>query len=1352
MSDAGAPPPAADGVDDVEAVPSPAPPAPGNDLAEAPTPVPRPADGGDGGGGDVVVEVFEDDPPFPDVQPAPPAPPAPGADADDREEEATPPVSPASADVDVEEAVPRPAPPAPGREDLGEEEAPPSPPRPADDDDDDDVDVEAAHAARECAEFYSTYGSSAPESEAGEERADVPGDGGGDDDGAASARPTRSRAPRASARSRGRPSRSDDRSRLLEASHWVARAEEAEVAAKRGGFRREGRYRHPPLEPLLPLMRSRRRRGTAACVCVALVILVLVLALGPPSSDDAAGAALETQIADFEEELAHEADASVLRQYVPRDFGRSAGWSGTTHAEAVEFCAGVRSDYGLCPYDAICPRGPGAAPRGPGPHWDGPRWDDADVQWVPVAAEDDGDGDGAGGEAWAQVGRRGDVCARSTAGDAEGEGRHVARHVSCCLGLPGVDAAAEGEEAAAGEARGEAARIDPHAYEEDRAEGPAPATVVASDAPPPPSAAVVAPRYHVIQVTRAEGWEGGTYSDASLLCLTVPNYALCPYAALCPAGAGKAPRTGYDEGGRGDGGGRAWMPVVGGDDGGRPWAGVAVGNPCASIAPGGAVPTEWDSDGTAAEVLACCRRQTSDEQDAAAKEEASIYMQAAKLYRPRTYGREEGWLGRNHKAARKFCTIRKKIVCPYVAVCPRGPGSVPFGGYRDAARGARGAWLPVTQGDDRNAWAHVAETEEACDLYLNEQGKAPAWDGEEDATGHVACCQDPTEAPDEAEEGPAPEEVPEEGEGPAPGAREEAQEEEAGPTQDMPEEAPEGEGPAPTVQDEAHEEWVGQAYQAASNVFAPAVYDRQKGWRGTTYLEAVRFCAREAGYHICPYDAVCPLGPGHAPIVGYLGYRHGEAWAPVSDAADAWASLSSERACARDVDDDPARGRTGGGADRAEAATRHVLCCRGAPSAVAEKAPVYQDNFERHRPAWFDWEGRAWTDWEEGRRGRTHADAEAYCTTDKGLSLCPASAYCPFPDELLGGVAEGPERWAPTRGPNTWISVGTKRTCQVYGKPVEWGSTAAENNDISSRILCCKPTEEAGAASQAALPSRAPSPLPTSPPSKAPSPSPTIDQVYEAARDAFAPMAYSRGTGWTGSTYLDAVQFCAGKVGYHICPYYAICPAGPGGKPVTGYYENDSGAQWAPFSDKSYAWASLSSKSPCIKYPGNLELGLTVEESEASTHHVVCCKGSIFDSAEDDVLYQNSIERHESVWFNETEGWVGRTYRDAVDYCLEKDKSLCPFEAYCPLSDFGEPMGGVVDEPGGQWVPAANVWNMWISVGSEHTCQIYDMVFGEPPEWNITGAINDKMSSRILCCKLEEDEGRSGGRYVTPGQ
>ena len=56
-------------------------------------------------------------------------------------------------------------------------------------------------------------------------------------------------------------------------------------------------------------------------------------------------------------------------------------------------------------------------------------------------------------------------------------------------------------------------------------------------------------------------------------------------------------------------------------------------------------------------------------------------------------------------------------------------------------------------------------------------------------------------------------------------------------------------------------------YVIANEKFEPVFFDRETGWTGASYREAVEFCSGVNDIlHICPFEAVCPEGIGENPI------------------------------------------------------------------------------------------------------------------------------------------------------------------------------------------------------------------------------------------------------------------------------------------------------------------------------------------------------------------------------------------------------------------------------------------------------------------------------------------------------
>ena len=130
---------------------------------------------------------------------------------------------------------------------------------------------------------------------------------------------------------------------------------------------------------------------------------------------------------------------------------------------------------------------------------------------------------------------------------------------------------------------------------------------------------------------------------------------------------------------------------------------------------------------------------------------------------------------------------------------------------------------------------------------------------------------------------------------------------------------------------EATDKQVSLAYQTVSQKYKPKWFDRTKGWKGTTYLEAAMFCEDFNNYLPCPYEAICPLGKGTKPLSGFKDDDNSEGgvWAPILEGPNDWVQISSDGAnsCHRWSHlhpGPPAWGETGEGS---EELTRHVACC-----------------------------------------------------------------------------------------------------------------------------------------------------------------------------------------------------------------------------------------------------------------------------------------------------------------------------------------------------------------------------------------------------------------------------------------
>ena len=97
-----------------------------------------------------------------------------------------------------------------------------------------------------------------------------------------------------------------------------------------------------------------------------------------------------------------------------------------------------------------------------------------------------------------------------------------------------------------------------------------------------------------------------------------------------------------------------------------------------------------------------------------------------------------------------------------------------------------------------------------------------------------------------------------------------------------------------------------------------------------------------------------------------------------------------------------------------------------------------------------------------------------------------------------------------------------------------------------------------------------------------------------------------------------------------ICPYQALCPMSDDNDPLTGYKESNAWSSWVPISDDSNDWVNLSSDNACTQYTPQSaekpEWGRTSKGSEEITRNIVCCKGSIWGSAEVSFMHKVATE------------------------------------------------------------------------------------------------------------------------------
>ena len=220
-------------------------------------------------------------------------------------------------------------------------------------------------------------------------------------------------------------------------------------------------------------------------------------------------------------------------------------------------------------------------------------------------------------------------------------------------------------------------------------------------------------------------------------------------------------------------------------------------------------------------------------------------------------------------------------------------------------------------------------------------------------------------------------------------------------------------------------------YEIAQTTFSPELYLRSDNWEGTTYAASEDFCAEKGG-SLCPYRAVCVLGPDSEPISGYRGDV--DAWIPISDGVNEWVQVSSNNACVKYSS--TTQGGPDWGISGSEELTENLLCCFGfgvTPTELStdidsqvEVPPMPPQNpqdshyTDEELAAYVAMEHKYDPNWynrPKGWMGRTYSEAVEFCSkTHEGFALCPREAICPLGEdsEPLGGFRLGPKgSWVP---------------------------------------------------------------------------------------------------------------------------------------------------------------------------------------------------------------------------------------------------------------------------------------------------------------------------------------------------
>lgn len=119
--------------------------------------------------------------------------------------------------------------------------------------------------------------------------------------------------------------------------------------------------------------------------------------------------------------------------------------------------------------------------------------------------------------------------------------------------------------------------------------------------------------------------------------------------------------------------------------------------------------------------------------------------------------------------------------------------------------------------------------------------------------------------------------------------------------------------------------------------------------------------------------------------------------------------------------------------------------------------------------------------------------------------------------------------------------------------------------------------------------------------------------LYKTIYSKYSPQLFSRESGWSGTTTIEAIKFCDSKMNGVVCPYEVYCPEGSHSLPYGGVRDESNAwgfiPQWAATSNGH--WVSLSLENSCVLW-GALHDGAPLWDSsggnESETRHLMCCQ------------------------------------------------------------------------------------------------------------------------------------------------
>ncbi|KAK1737323.1 hypothetical protein QTG54_012190 [Skeletonema marinoi] len=448
---------------------------------------------------------------------------------------------------------------------------------------------------------------------------------------------------------------------------------------------------------------------------------------------------------------------------------------------------------------------------------------------------------------------------------------------------------------------------------------------------------------------------------------------------------------------------------------------------------------------------------------------------------------------------------------------------------------------------------------------------------------------------------------------------------------------------------------------------------------------------------------------------------------------------------------------------------------------------VLTNNF---RPHWFS-DAQGWS-------GTSYEDAKRFCEYIKvakdqedTLHLCPLEVYCPH-----GPLHDKPlyyemdaydsEQWAPISGENErWVMIGNKEhhTCTLNPPQV---SVDTLSPTVKKHIMCCQgPSDANVAGNENSSPETADDAIASAN---------QLTQLFYEVTAAYRPITYDRSTGWQGQTYQEAVTYCDSYHNYIPCPYEVYCPDQ---KHLMAGISGEEGESWAPVVNQENEWVQVGTGDVCElyseRYGSKPDWGVSGENSEAITRHIMCCRAHALQDGEEpqhqphenpslppptaaieqhdknsdldseilesdvaeelgfddgdfggideldfDLLEVKLTQHFNPTWFDRETGWRGQTYEESTEFCNKIDGYIpCPHYVYCP-ADGKKVLGGRKEE-GESWAAVVDGFNEWVQVGAGGECNLYSANEGETPGWGLTGDNNEEITRHIMCCKHQQD-------------